>query len=82
IIKLIGGMEYAQKLMRKNNPFLVARNHLVEQALYETENGNNELFEKLLNVLSKPYEYQEGLEDFRKPSSSDFEERYQTFCGT
>jgi uncharacterized protein YdiU (UPF0061 family) len=82
IIEKTGAMKQAQLLMRKNNPFLVARNHLVEQALYETENGNNELFEKLLNVLSKPYEYQEGLEDFRKPSSSDFEERYQTFCGT
>jgi uncharacterized protein YdiU (UPF0061 family) len=82
IIEKTGAMKQAQLLMRKNNPFLVARNHLVEQALYETENGNNELFEKLLNVLSKPYEYHEGLEDFRKPSSSDFEERYQTFCGT
>jgi uncharacterized protein YdiU (UPF0061 family) len=81
-IEKTGGMKHAQLLMRKNNPFLVPRNHLVEQALYETENGNNELFEKLLDVLSRPYEFQEGLEDFRKPSSSDFEERYQTFCGT
>jgi serine/tyrosine/threonine adenylyltransferase len=82
LIEKRGGMKQAQLLMRKNNPFFIPRNHLVEQALYETENGNNELLEKLLNVLSKPYEYQEGLEDFRKPSSSDFEERYQTFCGT
>lgn len=82
IEKTGGRMKQAQLLMRKYNPFLVPRNHLVEQALFETENGNNELFEKLLDVLSRPYEFQEGLEDFRKPSSSDFEERYQTFCGT
>lgn len=82
LIEKTGGMKQAQLLMQKNNPFIVPRNHLVEQALYETENGNSELFEKLLDVLSRPYEFQEGLEDFRKPSSSDFEERYQTFCGT
>lgn len=82
IIEKTGGMEHAQLLMRKNNPFIIPRNHLVEQALHETENGNSNLFDKLLEVLSKPYEYREDLEDFRKPSSTDFEERYQTFCGT
>jgi uncharacterized protein YdiU (UPF0061 family) len=54
----------------------------VEQALDEAIDGNLIPFERLLGVLSQPYQYQNNLAEFMKPSNSDFEMSYQTFCGT
>lgn len=76
------GMEQALIVMAKHNPVLIPRNHAVENALDEAVNGNLSLYERLLNVISKPYEYQDGVDDFMKPSESNFESNYQTFCGT
>ena len=76
------GMKLALIVMSKHNPIVIPRNHLVEQALDEAVNGNLNLFERLLNIISKPYQYQDGLDDFMKPSESNFEKIYQTFCGT
>ena len=76
------GSEQAKKLMSKLNPIVIPRNHLVENALEEAVSGNKAIFEKLLSIISKPYQYQDGLEDFIKPSESIFESNYQTFCGT
>lgn len=76
------GNEQAKKIMSKVNPIVIPRNHLVENALEEAVNGNKAVFEKLLSIISKPYQYQDGLEDFIKPSESIFESNYQTFCGT
>jgi len=69
-------------LINKHNPVFIPRNHLVEQALNEAANGNMNYFVELLNILSKPFQYQENSEKYMKPASSDFESRYQTFCGT
>jgi uncharacterized protein YdiU (UPF0061 family) len=38
--------------------------------------------DKLLEILSKPYEYQDRVEKFMKPPSKNYEESFQTFCGT
>ncbi len=76
------GMQQAKHLMNRNNPAFIARNHLVEQALDEAAKGNLNLYERLLGVLSQPYQYQNNLDEFMKPSNSDFEMSYQTFCGT
>lgn len=76
------GMQQAKQLMKTHNPVFIPRNHIVEQALDEAVNGNLSLFEKLLGVLSQPYQYQNNLRDFMKPSNTDFEMSYQTFCGT
>ncbi len=76
------GKEHAIQLMNAHNPFVIPRNHLVENALDDAVNGNMETFEKTLTILSKPYQYQAGIEAFTKPSEIGFERNYQTFCGT
>jgi serine/tyrosine/threonine adenylyltransferase len=72
----------ALNLMGTVNPVVIPRNHLVEQALEEAINGHMTLYERLLQVVSNPYQFQNGLDDFTKPSLSSFERTYQTFCGT
>jgi serine/tyrosine/threonine adenylyltransferase len=81
-IDVSGDIEEAKKLMKLNNPVFIPRNHLVEQALDEAVKGNMVVFQNLLNTLSNPYDYQNDLDKFMKPSDSDFERSYQTFCGT
>lgn len=76
------GRQQAKQLMNRNNPVFIPRNHLVEQALDEAVNGDISLYERLLNALSKPYEYQSNFDEFMKPSDKVFEESYKTFCGT
>jgi len=82
IIRQSIGAEKAIKIMGAVNPITIPRNHLLENALDEAVNGNMKVFERLLDVITKPYELQDGIDDFLKPSASNFEKYYQTFCGT
>ena len=68
------------ELMRNNNPLFIPRNHKVEEALESAEQNDLKPFNKILEVLEKPYDKQEGKEDYQYPSISN--EKYQTFCGT
>jgi uncharacterized protein YdiU (UPF0061 family) len=68
--------------MRKNNPLFIARNHLVDRAIKRAVSGDMGFIDKLLEILSKPYEYQDRVEKFMKPPSKNYEESFQTFCGT
>ena len=55
------------------NPIYIPRNHKVEEALVAAEHENNyQPFEKLLEVLSKPFEERAGLEEYTKPAPKDF----------
>ena len=81
-INLSVGMDNAIVLMQKNNPILIPRNHQVEQALDEASHGNFDLFNRMLQFVSSPYQYQIGVEEWRKPSDTHFDNQYQTFCGT
>jgi len=82
IIEESASRERALKLMNEVNPIIIPRNHIVEKALNEAVCGNMFHFQKLLSIISKPYQQQEGLEDFSNPPDSDFENQYQTYCGT
>jgi len=75
-------MKESQDLMKKNNPIIIPRNHLVEEALEEAVNGNINSFQKLLHTISNPYQQKDDLEKFMKPPDSSFEENFQTYCGT
>ena len=70
----------SMELMRNNNPLFIPRNHKVEEALEAAEQNDLKPFNKILEVLEKPYDKQEKKEDYQYPSISD--EKYQTFCGT
>ena len=70
------------KLMRKVNPAFIPRNHRVEQALNAAvENLDFGPFERLVDVLSSPYEEIKGKDEFMLPPRPG-EHVLQTFCGT
>ena len=69
------------KLMKKSNPAVIPRNHRVEEALAAAEAGDTSAMEKLLHILSNPYDYTVEQEAYTTlPSGSAC--RYKTFCGT
>ena len=68
------------ELMRNNNPLVIPRNHKVEEVLSAAEKNNFKPFNKLLEILKKPYNEKNDIADYQSPSISD--EKYQTFCGT
>lgn len=74
--------EDSRALMKKSNPSIIPRNHLVEEALDAVvEEGDLHIMEELLQVLADPYAYtpeQEKYTTLPKPSKIP----YQTFCGT
>ena len=78
----LSSMKEAKDLMKKNNPIIIPRNHLVEEALEEAGNGNINSFQKLLHIISNPYQQQDNLDKFMKPPKASFEENFQTYCGT
>jgi uncharacterized protein YdiU (UPF0061 family) len=69
--------------MRAINPIYIPRNHLVEDALdAATNDANLEPFEKLLAVLSHPFDERPELARYAQPAPENFTGRYKTFCGT
>ena len=75
-------IEESMLLMKKSNPIVIPRNNLVQKAIEEAVNGDTALINKLLELYSKPYKYNDGLDEFTTPPSSDFEKCFQTYCGT
>ena len=69
------------KLMNKNNPIIIPRNHKVEEALKEANNGNLNKINRLLDILKKPYDNPDIANEYRIPAP-DSKKKYQTFCGT
>jgi serine/tyrosine/threonine adenylyltransferase len=67
--------------MDRANPIYIPRNHLVEEALTAATAGDLDPLERLLAVVTKPYEQRPGLERYAAPAPEDFGP-YQTFCGT
>ena len=67
--------------MKENNPIVIPRNHKVEEALSEADNGNLDNMKKLLHVLKNPYQKQTTIEEYLVPAPSS-DKKYQTFCGT
>ncbi len=73
--------EKQNKLMRENNPIVIPRNHKVEEALAEADEGNLDKIKKLLNILKNPYKNQNYIEEYQVPAPLN-KKKYQTFCGT
>jgi serine/tyrosine/threonine adenylyltransferase len=74
-----------QRRMRAHNPFIIPRNHRVEEALTAAVEQNDlDPFQRLLAVLTAPYAYPSTVtldhpETQPAPAGSP---PYQTFCGT
>ncbi len=69
--------------MRKANPWLIPRNHRVEEALAAaSDKGDLAPFEALLNALQKPFDEDPALARYAEPASGEFMAEFRTFCGT
>ena len=68
--------------MDRVNPVHIPRNHLVEEALAAATAGDLAPFERLVDVLGRPYEERPGLGPYAEPAPEGFGGRYRTFCGT
>jgi len=70
------------KLMLKQNPVVIPRNHHVEAVLQHCETtGDFSVVESFLKVLRSPYEVLPETHLYQD-AASDGDEHYQTFCGT
>ena len=81
-IKKTNSLNEAKQLMKKYNPVFIARNHQVDEAIKKAVVGDMSSFNKLLEILKKPYKNIDGLEEYMQPPSPNFEECFQTYCGT
>jgi len=68
--------------MRRVNPAFIPRNHRVEQSLSAAvERSNYEPFDKLLKILTRPFDDQPEFVDYAEPAPEG-SAHYRTFCGT
>ena len=80
-------IEDSIEIMNRNNPQLIPRNNIVENALEAyVKNKDATLFDNLLDVLKNPYDYKaldsnKEIIKYQQPRSKD-EKPYVTFCGT
>jgi uncharacterized protein YdiU (UPF0061 family) len=68
--------------MDRVNPVYIARNHHVEQALASATAGDLQPFQRLVDVVARPFDQRPGLEAYAGPAPASFAGTYQTFCGT
>ena len=77
------GAEDRAMQMRSVSPWLIPRNHRVEEALDAASlDGDMKPFETLLRALSTPYEESPDYAHLAEPAPPDFTRAFQTFCGT
>ncbi len=69
------------RLMKSVNPFVIPRNHKVEEALVSANNNDLSPLKKLIKVLEKPYENIKENIDYQSPAPVS-DKKYKTFCGT
>jgi uncharacterized protein YdiU (UPF0061 family) len=74
--------ETSRRLMRTHNPAVIPRNHRVEEALEAAaERADFTVMEKLLGILSQPYQDPPEQAGYHLPPPASAQP-YRTFCGT
>jgi uncharacterized protein YdiU (UPF0061 family) len=74
--------EASRRLMNAHNPAVIPRNHKVEEALEAAvERADYSVLEKLLEVLSRPYQDPPEPGGYHLPAPPS-DRPYRTFCGT
>ena len=74
--------EKSKEMMQTNNPFIIPRNSVVEEALSAAYiSGDFSLVKNLISVLKTPYKRRLDIEKYSKPPGKN-NEKYVTFCGT
>jgi len=71
------------KAMRSVNPYVIARNHRVEEALAAASDQDDLApFERLLEALRQPYVEAPEQAPYAEPAPAAVTACYRTFCGT
>ena len=74
--------EASRRLMNSHNPAVIPRNHRVEEVLAAAvERADFTVMEKLLGILSKPYQAPPEQAGYHLPPALSAQP-YRTFCGT
>ena len=81
VVKNTQPLESSLALMRANNPVVIPRNHIVEQALDAATNGDLHPLNDLLAALQEPYKNSSDLKPYQCPPKPE-EKVCHTFCGT
>jgi len=69
--------------MRQANPWIIPRNHRVEEALAAASSQRDlKPFEALLAALQRPYDEDPALARYAQPAPAQLSAGYRTFCGT
>ena len=68
--------------MRRASPWIIPRNHRVEEALAAANDGNLVPFERLLAALRRPFDAAKELAAYAEPAPREMTAGYRTFCGT
>lgn len=84
IIEEKSNLERAQMIMKRHNPQIIPRNHLVEKGIGEVEKNRDYSFVRLfLELLKSPYDYSKEIPDeFFEPMNFLEKARFKTYCGT
>jgi len=76
------GVERAQR-MRRVNPWVIPRNHRVEEALSAaSRNDDLSVFDDLLAALRTPFDESVAAARYAEPAPPETTAAYRTFCGT
>ncbi len=67
--------------LRRLNPAIIPRNHIVEAMITAALGGDFRPFEALLDATARPFEDRPGFEQYALPPAQ-VDPSYQTFCGT
>jgi uncharacterized protein YdiU (UPF0061 family) len=67
--------------MRFANPYLIPRNHRIEEAIAAANYGDMSFFHRLVEATARPFETREEFADLALPPTSE-ERVARTFCGT
>ncbi len=69
--------------MRRVNPWVIPRNHRVEEALAAASDaGDLGPFDRLLDALRHPYDEVADRAHYAEPAAADVTACYRTYCGT
>ncbi len=67
--------------MNSVNPFIIPRNHLVEESIQGAIKGDYSLFENLVDALKSPYKEDSSKLHLTTPPTPEQVVK-ETFCGT
>jgi uncharacterized protein YdiU (UPF0061 family) len=69
--------------MRRVSPWVIPRNHRVEEALAAaSDDGDLGPFERLLTALKRPYDEAAEHARYAEAAPAEVTATYRTFCGT